>query len=684
MELPTQVSLTNESAFLNIRTTYIEIAMSTFDPARQAFENAKAAFRAKLKDKDLFQQLLQTTSIEQVWQTTNEIQTRQEVEKRMRFMGKIKTFLDKLSDYASVVDTFVQVKPDVMALIWGPIRLLLLWTANVAKLADAIVSATSRIGDVLPPFLETVKIFSDSERLKNVLALFFEDILDFYAILLEFFKLSRRQFLFESIWPKQRERVKVVVESIERHGSLLRNEATLQQIKAEHEARAKALAHFDETSNFQELQKFQALRNYISPDTHGHRLDWLLNRSCKGSTEWLKHNETYLAWLDTSKSAVKLLWLRGIPGAGKTFLAASVLEEVKTLHQTCFIFATYARQHNTTARSILQSLIFQLASSNKDLQSVLIHSDERELATSTKCVSALFKTFLKAAGPTYLVLDGLDEIERSERTILLQLIVELKVFPEIKILITSRPEDDIAKVLDLQASGIRVDKCNSESLKSYIDQRTHAWMQDADFDQEAQCQIQSLLSPLIKRANGMFLFVRIVLDNVESLNDFREIQRELRALPLNLHDAYGRIFTQINNSPPPLRHKARTILGWIGCAPVPMTRQEMEQALLIDLGIESAPCVVTTVNFVRICGPIVELVDDTPQFVHFTVKEYIFSQEISSFILHFEAECSLAKALLEYLCSGIYDESLTEDQLQSSILAGRYRLHCGFTSSGGY
>ncbi|GKT97339.1 hypothetical protein Ct61P_15189 [Colletotrichum tofieldiae] len=126
--------------------------MSTFDPARQAFENAKAAFRAKLKDKDLFQQLLQTTSIEQVWQTTNEIQTRQEVEKRMRFMGKIKTFLDKLSDYASVVDTFVQVKPDVMALIWGPIRLLLLWTANVAKLADAIVSATSRIGDVLPHF----------------------------------------------------------------------------------------------------------------------------------------------------------------------------------------------------------------------------------------------------------------------------------------------------------------------------------------------------------------------------------------------------------------------------------------------------------------------------------------------------------------------------------------------------
>lgn len=53
-----------------------------------------------------------------------------------------------------------------------------------------------------------------------------------------------------------------------------------------------------------------------------------------------------------------------------------------------------------------------------------------------------------------------------------------------------------------------------------------------------------------------------------------------------------------------------------------MTRREMEQALLIDSDHRAAPSVVANVDFPRMCGPIVEVVDDSPQFVHFTVKEY--------------------------------------------------------------
>jgi hypothetical protein len=47
----------------------------------------------------------------------------------------------------------------------------------------------------------------------------------------------------------------------------------------------------------------------------------------------------------------------------------------------------------------------------------------------------------------------------------------------------------------------------------------------------------------------------------------------------------------------------------------------MEQALLVDSNSNAAPAVITHVNFVRICGPIVEVVHESLQFVHFTVKE---------------------------------------------------------------
>lgn len=52
-----------------------------------------------------------------------------------------------------------------------------------------------------------------------------------------------------------------------------------------------------------------------------------------------------------------------------------------------------------------------------------------------------------------------------------------------------------------------------------------------------------------------------------------------------------------------------------------MTQREMEQALLVTSGGTAAPSVISDLNMVSICGPIVEVVDEIPQFVHFTVKE---------------------------------------------------------------
>jgi hypothetical protein len=49
----------------------------------------------------------------------------------------------------------------------------------------------------------------------------------------------------------------------------------------------------------------------------------------------------------------------------------------------------------------------------------------------------------------------------------------------------------------------------------------------------------------------------------------------------------------------------------------------MEQALLVDPDVNAAPAVIANVNFVRLCGPIIEVVDERLQFVHFTVKESV-------------------------------------------------------------
>lgn len=71
-----------------------------------------------------------------------------------------------------------------------------------------------------------------------------------------------------------------------------------------------------------------------------------------------------------------------------------------------------------------------------------------------------------------------------------------------------------------------------------------------------------------------------------------------------------------------LRNKARKLLGWIGSSLTPLTIQEIEQALTIRMDdADGDGRVIARLNPVQICGPILEVVDDYVQFVHFTVKE---------------------------------------------------------------
>jgi hypothetical protein len=94
-------------------------------------------------------------------------------------------------------------------------------------------------------------------------------------------------------------------------------------------------------------------------------------------------------------------------------------------------------------------------------------------------------------------------------------------------------------------------------------------------------------------------------------------------MPANLTNSYARVLIRVNSlNPPALKEKARKLLGWIGCSPTPLTIQEMEQALTVSLDdIEGSARVLSNLNIIKVCGPIVEVVEDYVQFVHFTVKE---------------------------------------------------------------
>ncbi|CAH0041024.1 unnamed protein product [Clonostachys rhizophaga] len=654
------------------------MAASSPDPFQAAFTEAAHDFKSKLNNDDLYREILKVHSIDQVYDVTDKLQAEQAKKKgRMRNLARIKPYLEKLREYHNVINVFVQAKPDIMALIWGPILLLLQMASSLVQSFDAIVDMTGQIGNLLPEFKEMTTLFSENKAIKGALVLFFRDILDFYVVALELFGLNRWHLFFESVWPKQKEKISIIIGHIERHTTLIRSEVRLGEIREEHEARKRQLVHFELTEKAKRLQEFNRIMTSLKIKSYDRDLDRIRGRTCEGTGKWLLKNSLFVKWLDTTDYSSNLLWLQGIPGAGKTFLTATAIMECMNHHKTGFAFLSHSHSADTTALSVVHSIISQLSSEDENLQSVVCQSATNRLRLELDSATQLLQDLVACVGPTYLVIDGLNEIEEIERKRLLEKLVTItSACREARVMVSSQAPDDIAKVLNPLAPSVLVHANNFESIQEFVDQWTREWLNEKNFIPECELEIRGLLAPISSKAAGMFLYVKIMLSSIELLSEVDEIRSELRVLPESLDEAYGRIFRRINaQSSDLIRAKSRTILGWICCSSTPMTLRELEQALVVHSNPQGGCRVSSTLNIIKLCGPIVETIDGFVYMVHFSVKEYLSSPRIDDYIDVAEATLSLAICCIRYLCQGHHEAELHSSQLEENIIMGRYRLH---------
>lgn len=120
------------------------------------------------------------------------------------------------------------------------------------------------------------------------------------------------------MWPKQREKISVVCDQIERHSSLLRREVTFEHIQGAIAAQKRALEHYEVSEASQRRQEYQAIKRDICPAEYGARLDFLDSHTCVGTGHWLAKNTDFVDWKQNTDKSQRALWIQGIPGAGKS------------------------------------------------------------------------------------------------------------------------------------------------------------------------------------------------------------------------------------------------------------------------------------------------------------------------------------------------------------------------------
>ena len=201
-----------------------------------------------------------------------------------------------------------------------------------------------------------------------------------------------------------------------------------------------------------------------------------------GTGSWFAESDTFAAWRDSPHSAS--LWCYGSPGAGKTFVASSIVDHLRSNPATqashvLYLYSSRDREFGQSPSSYLSCLARQLVESVPRGQRRLFLSTIEAHNRGRDChsIQALLTLFVKMArhfARIYVVLDALDEFstDPDDRYELLRTLAALQSddqLPLVLICVTSRETDHgIAPLKLTSAIQIRVP---DEELGRYISAR---------------------------------------------------------------------------------------------------------------------------------------------------------------------------------------------------------------------
>ena len=253
-----------------------------------------------------------------------------------------------------------------------------------------------------------------------------------------------------------------------------------------------------------------------------------------------------VAWAASESDTRNIYWIHGLPGIGKTALAHSICERLHNAQRLAGAFFCQRDDANMSEiRNILPTLISKLAETFPPFRSIVadrLRSDPNLTSKSLKDSLFLDLIYNLPRHPKHslvFVIDALDECgDIRKRPVLLKVLTEAASHaPWLKILITSRPEDEIQHFFN------RLPRSSYSGYDLATDQEAGANLQTfarTQFDEVAQMWCLStpwpdhhLFDGVISQANGLFIFIKTLVLSLEQCEDPEE------TLKATLQDSSG-------------------------------------------------------------------------------------------------------------------------------------------------
>jgi hypothetical protein len=190
---------------------------------------------------------------------------------------------------------------------------------------------------------------------------------------------------------------------------------------------------------------------------------------------WFLDSSEYTEWIH---GASQTLLCPGIPGAGKTMMAAIVVDNLLKTVQTAdvgvaYLYCNYKRQAEHTTPNLLAAILKQLVQDRPSIAQLLSglydhHQVRRTRLSLEETVSAL-RSVLGNYSKVYIIIDALDECPERDgtRSQLLKLCHSLQGQTDLRMMATSRHISDIvAEFKDMPQVEVRA---SNADVKRYVE-----------------------------------------------------------------------------------------------------------------------------------------------------------------------------------------------------------------------
>ncbi|KAH9240798.1 hypothetical protein K456DRAFT_1733445 [Colletotrichum gloeosporioides 23] len=324
----------------------------------------------------------------------------------------------------------------------------------------------------------------------------------------------------------------------------------------------------------QEIDRFHDIK-----PAHKGTFEWIYSEPRSGATKSTWAN--FQTWLQHDSG---IYWVSGKAGSGKSTLMKMVSNDGRTRHHLLewsagcrllmlsFYFWNPGTPLHKSLETLLRSIISQALKQCPELAEKLFpdHFERRVDDNNSPTMQELERAFARLTSPglmdasltsikLVLLIDGLDEFDAGSTglTDLAALFTTSARSTSFKALLSSRPENAFEEAF-INCPKLRLHFLTHDDVVKYVNENLHNHPRMVQLATEAPEKSHDLNEEIVEAAQGVFLWVRLVvrslLEGLQNHDDISILTERLRELPTDLENLFRVMLQRV-----PRRYKKKHV-----------------------------------------------------------------------------------------------------------------------------